>query len=143
MPNIHRLLKKHDVDVDVMTAGEYKRTMTLLGENTEKGKQKFQQELEEIHTLFKTFVLENRPHLDIDKIATGEYWLGKQALDLKLVDDITTSDDLILESIQNKTVLSVEYQIKKTLSQKLAKQLEQSVDNILLRWLKRNNRMLL
>ena len=49
VPNIHRLLKKHDVDVDVMTAGEFKRTVTFMGENTEKGKQKFQQELEETH----------------------------------------------------------------------------------------------
>lgn len=71
IPNIHRLLKKHDVDVDVMTAGEYKRTMTVLGENTEKGKQKFQQELEETHQLFKQFVTQNRPQVNIEEIATG------------------------------------------------------------------------
>ena len=82
VPNIHRLLKKHDVDVDVMTAGEFKRTVTFMGENTEKGKQKFQQELEETHQLFKQFVRENRPQLDIEKIATGEHWFGKQALEL-------------------------------------------------------------
>ena len=76
VPNIHRLLKKHDVDVDVMTAGEFKRTVTIFGENTEKGKQKFQQELEETHDLFKQFVAQNRPHLDVEKIATGEHWFG-------------------------------------------------------------------
>ncbi|KYK93433.1 protease SohB, partial [Aggregatibacter actinomycetemcomitans] len=86
IPNVHRLLKKYDVDVDVMTAGEYKRTMTIFGENTEKGKQKFQQELEETHQLFKQFVAQNRPHLDLDKVATGEHWFGQQALNLNLVD---------------------------------------------------------
>ncbi|UAX42813.1 protease SohB [Pasteurella canis] len=143
IPNIHRFLKKHDVDVDVMTAGEYKRTMTMLGENTEKGKQKFQQELEETHQLFKQFVLTNRPNLDINKVATGEHWFGEQALALNLVDHIATSDELILEAMKDKTVLSVKYSIKKSLMQKFGKQVEESVENVLLRWLKRNDSTLL
>ena len=102
-------MKKYDVDVDVMTAGEFKRTVTVLGENTEKGKQKFQQELEETHQLFKQFVSQNRPCIDIDKIATGEHWFGQQAIDLKLVDEISTSDDLILEKMKEKHVVSVKY----------------------------------
>ncbi|EEX49889.1 protease SohB [Pasteurella dagmatis] len=143
IPNIHRLLKKHDVDVDVMTAGEYKRTVTLLGENTEKGKQKFQQELEETHDLFKQFVAQNRPHLDVNKIATGEHWFGQQALELNLVDEIATSDDLILDAIKTKKVVSLKYQTKKSLIQKIGMQAEESVDGVLLRWLSRNNRQLL
>jgi len=131
IPNIHRLLKKYDVDVDVMTAGEFKRTVTMLGENTEKGKQKFQQELEETHQLFKQFVLQNRPHLDIDKIATGEHWFGTQALELKLVDEITTSDDLILDKMKEKRVLAVKYQLKKSLIKKLGRQAEESLANII------------
>ena len=131
VPNIHRLLKKHDVDVDVMTAGEFKRTVTVLGENTEKGKQKFQQELEETHQLFKQFVLQNRPHLDIDKIATGEHWFGTQALELKLVDEITTSDDLILDKMKEKRVLAVKYRLKKSLIKKLGRQAEESLANII------------
>ena len=131
IPNIHRLLKKYDVDVDVMTAGEFKRTVTMLGENTEKGKQKFQQELEEIHQLFKQFVLQNRPHLDIDKIATGEHWFGTQALELKLVDEITTSDDLILDKMKEKRVLAVKYRLKKSLIKKLGRQAEESLANII------------
>lgn len=137
MPNIHRLLKKHDVDVEVMTAGEYKRTMTVLGENTEKGKQKFQQELEETHELFKQFVSEHRPNLDIAKIATGEHWFGKQALALNLVDEIATSDDLILQSIKNKAVIAISYKQKKSLMQKFGKQTEESAVNILLNLIKR------
>lgn len=137
MPNIHRLLKKHDVDVEVMTAGEYKRTMTVLGENTEKGKQKFQQELEETHELFKQFVSEHRPNLDVAKIATGEHWFGKQALALNLVDEIATSDDLILQSIKNKAVIAISYKQKKSLMQKFGKQTEESAVNILLNLIKR------
>ena len=138
VPNIHRLLKKHDVDVDVMTAGEFKRTVTMLGENTEKGKQKFQQELEETHNLFKQFVLQNRPHLDMAQIATGEHWFGTQALALNLVDEIATSDDLILQAMETKAVIAVHYKQKKSLIQKLGKQVEESSDNFVLNWTKRH-----
>ncbi len=134
IPNVHRLLKKYDVDVDVMTAGEFKRTVTVLGENTEKGKQKFQQELEETHQLFKQFVSQNRPCVDIDKIATGEHWFGQQAIDLKLVDEISTSDDLILEKMKEKDVLSVKYRLKKSLIKKLGRQAEESAVNIIHRY---------
>ena len=134
IPNIHRLLKKHDVDVDVMTAGEFKRTVTVLGENTEKGKQKFQQELEETHQLFKQFASQNRPCIHIDKIATGEHWFGQQAIDLKLVDEISTSDDLILEKMKEKHVVSVKYRLKKSLIKKLGRQAEESAVNIVHRY---------
>lgn len=138
VPNVHRLLKKHDIDVDVMTAGEFKRTVTLLGENTEKGKQKFQQELEDTHQLFKQFVSQNRPHLDIEKVATGEHWFGQQAIQMNLVDEIQTSDDLILQASQDKAVIGVKFIQKKSLVQKLGKQAEESTDNLLLRWIYSN-----
>ncbi|MEG9531448.1 protease SohB [Mannheimia indoligenes] len=131
VPNIHRFLKKHDIDVDVMTAGEYKRTVTLVGENTEKGKQKFQQELEETHLLFKQFVAQHRPQLDIEKVATGEHWFGQQAIELNLVDEIATSDDLILNAISEKEVIELKYKEKKKLSQKIGSQLERSAENVL------------
>lgn len=131
VPNIHRFLKKHDIDVDVMTAGEYKRTVTLVGENTEKGKQKFQQELEETHSLFKQFVAQHRPQLDIEKVATGEHWFGQQAIELNLVDEIATSDDLILNAIFEKDVIELKYKERKTLSQKIGRQIEQSAENVL------------
>lgn len=92
IPNAHKLLKKHDIDYEVMTAGEYKRTMTVFGENTVKGREKFQEDLEITHQLFKSFVATNRPHLNIDEIATGETWLGTAALEKQLVDSIVTSD---------------------------------------------------
>ena len=141
VPNIHRLLKKHDVDVDVMTAGEFKRTVTIFGENTEKGKQKFQQELEETHDLFKQFVAQNRPHLDVEKIATGEHWFGQPALALGLIDEIATSDDVILQAIKEKSVLELQFKQKKSLIQKLGKQVEESSENLLLKWTSESKRM--
>lgn len=130
VPNIHRLLKKHDIDVDVMTAGEYKRTVTLVGENTEKGKQKFQQELEETHDLFKQFVTQHRPQLDIEKIATGEHWFGQQALALNLVDEIATSDDLLVKVVEDKEIIELKYKEKKNLTQRIGLQMEQSLESL-------------
>ena len=143
VPNVHRLLKKHDVDVDVMTAGEYKRTVTILGENTEKGKQKFQQELDETHQLFKQFVAQHRPHLDVDRVATGEHWFGQQALRLNLVDEILTSDDVLLQAMKEKRVLGLRYTVKKPLLQRIGKQAEESADNLLLNLLKKNGNTLM
>ncbi len=95
IPNIHRLLKRHDIDVELLTAGKYKRTLTLLGENTEEGRQKFQHDLDAIHALFKRHVAERRAKLDIDAVATGEIWLGTDALARGLVDRIQTSDEYL------------------------------------------------
>lgn len=119
LPNINKLLKKHDVEIEQHTAGEFKRTLTVLGENTDKAREKFQEELEETHVLFKEFVSTNREGLDIDKVATGEHWYGTQAKGLDLVDDIKTSDDVILEAHQSYDVFTVEYKIKHNLAEKL------------------------
>lgn len=143
VPNIHRLLKKHDIDVDVMTAGEYKRTVTLVGENTEKGKQKFQQELEETHQLFKQFVAEHRPQLNMDEVATGEHWFGQQALKLNLVDEIATSDDLILSAVKNKEVIEVIYRQKKKLAQRVGEQVESSAENLVMKLIHKHRSSLL
>lgn len=143
VPNIHRLLKKHDIDVDVMTAGEYKRTVTLVGENTEKGKQKFQQELEETHQLFKQFVAEHRPQLNMDEVATGEHWFGQQALKLNLVDEIATSDDLILTAVKDKEVIEVIYRQKKKLAQRVGEQVESSAENLVMKLIHKQRSSLL
>ena len=142
VPNIHRLLKKHDIDVDVMTAGEYKRTVTLMGENTEKGKQKFQQELEATHQLFKDFVKTNRPQLDIEKVATGEHWYGQQALELHLIDEISTSDGLLLTAVKEKEVIEIKFKEKKKLAQRIGAQVELSLENLIGKlWNKRSHIM--
>ncbi len=119
VPNFNRLLKRFDVDIEHHTAGEYKSTLTMLGKNTSKAREKFQDELEEIHVLFKKFVAENRPQLDIAKISTGEAWYGTQALELKLIDTIQTSDDYIIDKSANSDIFEISFEVTEGLKDKL------------------------
>ncbi|MCG9696312.1 protease SohB [Shewanella sp. Isolate11] len=120
IPNFNRLLKKHDIDYEQHTAGDFKRTLTVFGENTDEGREKFQQELEETHVLFKAFIAKYRPELDIAKVATGEHWYGQQALELGLIDGLSTSDDVMMSLAKDKTVIKVRYQLKKKIADKIA-----------------------
>lgn len=120
IPNFHRFLKDKHIDFVQLTAGEYKRTVTMFGENTTEGKEKLKQELEEAHQLFKNVIKENRPHLDIEKVATGEHWLGQQALGLNLVDEIKTSDDYLSECSKNANLYEICFEIKKPFLSKLS-----------------------
>jgi len=115
IPNFSRLLKKHDIDFEQATAGEFKRTVTMFGETTDKGRQKLKEEVEEIHGLFKEFVKKQRPIVDVEEIATGEHWLGKRAHELKLVDDLKTSDDYLLGLTETNDIYEVSYQVKQKL----------------------------
>lgn len=137
VPNFNRLLKKHDVDYELYTAGEFKRTVTMLGENTEKGRQKFKEEIEDTHGLFKEFVVGNRPQLNIEKVATGEHWYGLRALDLKLVDVLMTSDEYLIHACQEADVYAVTYEQKKNIMNRLGLSMEESLDKLLLRWFER------
>ena len=119
LPNFNKLLKKGHIDFEQFTAGEYKRTVTLFGENNDKGRQKFQQELEQTHQLFKQFVQDHRPQLDIDQVATGEHWFGYQALPLKLVDEIQTSDAYLLSQMPQRDLFQVRYQLRKGIAEKV------------------------
>lgn len=120
IPNFHRFLDKHDIDIEQHTAGEYKTTLTYLGKNTDKARNKFREELEDTHVLFKQFVSEHRPQLDINKLATGEHWYGKQAIDLKLIDELITSDDYLLRNSEHADIYEVTYVISETLSDKIS-----------------------
>ena len=131
VPNVHRLLKKHDIDVDVITAGKYKRTVTVLGENTEEGKQKFQQELETTHQLFKRFVADYRPQLNIEEVATGETWLGIDALNKQLIDSVMTSDEYLVKQAQSKSVYILSYTQKQKMAQKLGFAVSHTVEAVI------------
>lgn len=120
IPNFNKLLKKHDIDYEQHTAGDFKRTLTLFGENTDEGRAKFQTELEETHVLFKQFIAKYRPELDLEKVATGEHWYGQQAIELGLVDAISTSDDVVMKLAKQRTVIKVRYQLKKKFADKIA-----------------------
>lgn len=133
LPNFHRLLKKMDIDFELFTAGEYKRTVTVFGENTEKGKQKFTQELEETHDLFKDFVSSNRPQLDIAKVATGEVWYGQQAVDQGLVDALETSDAFIQKRLEDWDVLDVRFVHRKNWQEKLGMAAEGALERALMK----------
>ena len=133
IPNFNRLLKKHDVDIELQTAGEYKRTLTMFGENTDEGRQKFKQELEETHLLFKDFVKEYRPNIDIEQIATGEHWFATQAKEKGLVDEISTSDDFILSHLDTHKIIAVNYQRKQKLSEKLSKNVVKGMERLFFR----------
>lgn len=119
LPNIHRLLKKNNIDVEVLTAGEYKRTLTVLGENTEQGREKFLQDLQTTHDLFKQFVVQYRPQLDIDAIATGEVWLGTDALAQQLIDQLQTSDEYLSKRAVEAEVYALQFVQKKSLQERV------------------------
>lgn len=109
LPNFHRFLKKHDIDVELFKAGDYKRTVTLFGENTPEGRRHFQGKIDDTHRLFKEFVSRYRPQLDLEKVATGEYWYGTRALALGLVNDLRMSDDYLLEASRRAELYEVHY----------------------------------
>ena len=134
MPNFNKVLKKNDVEFELLTAGEHKRTLTMFGENTEKGREKFIEELEETHQLFKEYVSTRRPQIDIDKIATGEIWYGSRAKDIKLIDDVQTSDEYLVSRIEDADVFEVAYVFKKKLHQRLGIAAEESADRLLVKW---------
>lgn len=118
MPNFNRFLKKHDIDYEEITAGEFKRTLTVFGENTDAGRNKFREELEDAHELFKEFVADNRPGVDIATIATGEYWYGKRALERNLIDELSTSDDYLYNRSLDADVFEVSYVRKRSMVDK-------------------------
>ncbi|MCH2534698.1 MAG: protease SohB [Bdellovibrionales bacterium] len=135
VPNLHKFLKKHDVDYKEYTAGEYKRTITMFGEITDKKQEKFLEQIQETHNLFKSFVSKNREKLDLEKVATGEYWYGQQAIELGLIDEIKTSDEYLLENIEKSEIYQVKIQEKKKLNEKLSEMLGSIIKSKLLFWI--------
>ena len=130
IPNINKLLKRHDIDYEQITAGKYKRTLTVMGENTDAEREKVKQELEETHHLFKDFVLQRRQALNIEEVATGEYWYGSRALELKLVDELKTSDDYLMVAALSADLFEVSYEVKRSLSQRLPLAVQGWLDRI-------------
>src|SRR2546427_9551698 len=121
VPNFHRLLKKHDVDFQEMTAGEFKRTVSVFGEITERGRKKFQEELEDTHHLFKQFVKAHRPKLDLDQVATGEHWLARRGLELGLVDQLRTSDEYLIDRAGEANLYQVTFERPRSLRERLGR----------------------
>lgn len=134
IPNFHRLLDRYGVDFELHTAGEHKRTLTLFGENTEEGRRKLREQLEETHRLFKEFVARYRPDLDLERVATGDYWHGQRAVELGLIDRIQTSDDYLLAKRPEKDLLKLKYKTHKKPIERLLSSIQATGERLLARW---------
>jgi serine protease SohB len=133
VPNFHRLLEKHNIDFEQQTAGEYKRTLTMFGKNTDKARKKFQQELDETHELFKNYIAINRPQVNVDEVATGEHWHALDALKFNLIDTLQTSDDFILDKMKTMEVFEISFEVKQRLSERLSHSLSIMIERIILK----------
>ena len=127
LPNFHKILKKNEVDYEVISAGEYKRTLSTFGEITDKGRAKVQEDVENIHEIFKQWVKSHRPIVDVSRVATGETWVGMQAKERYLVDELNTSDDVLVRACKDADVFEVNYKFKQTLQDKLGAAVEAGV----------------
>lgn len=128
LPNFHELLKRHGIAFEQETAGEYKRTITMFGENTDKERKKLREQIEQTHALFKKFVAEHRPGLDLEKVATGDIWYGTDAVEAGLVDELQTSDDYLMEASKRVQLYEISYTSKKSLSERLLSSIGAAVD---------------
>ena len=130
LPNFNRFLDSHGVDFEQVTAGKYKRTVTMFGENTDEDRAKLKEELEDVHALFKAAVSEYRPDLDLDKVATGEHWYGPRALEMGLVDEIKTSDELLSERAADRDLYALSYHIKQPLRKRLMANFDSALEKV-------------
>ncbi len=135
LPNFHRVLKKNDIDYEIISAGEFKRTLTQFGEITQKGRDKVQEEVETMHDIFKAWIKDHRPSVDIDKIATGETWVGTQAKERYMVDEIKTSDECIVSACETADVYEVEYELPKSLQDKIGGAFQGTVEKLFANWI--------
>ena len=120
VPNFYRLLDRLGVDVEQFTGGEFKRTVTMFGETSDADRAKLTEQIHETHDLFKDFVAAHRPQVDVQTVATGEFWYGTRALELNLVDELTTSDDYLLRARQRADLFEVSYSIPLSSARRLA-----------------------
>lgn len=141
LPNFSKVLKKNDIEYEQHTAGDFKRTLTMFGENTDEGRNKFKEEIEDVHVMFKGFVKQHRPELDIDKVATGEYWYGQRAKELNLVDELKTSDDFLMDANNKYRLFNIKYATKKTLAQKLGFSAYQAIEQTFMRLVDAGNKL--
>lgn len=125
VPNFRRWLDERGITVEQVKAGRYKRTVSMFGEVTDEDRAKLREELEEVHILFREMVGRYRPALDLERVATGEYWYGTRALELGLVDAIGTSDDWLLQAVEEADAWKVEWRGHKRFMDKVAAAMEE------------------
>jgi serine protease SohB len=135
IPNFRRMLDERGVTVEQVKAGRFKRTVSMFGEVTEEDRDKLREELEDVHALFQAMVAKHRPALDLERVATGEHWYGSRALELGLVDELSTSDDWLTRLVDEADAWKVEWRGHKRLMEKLATAMEEGrLGGFLPRW---------
>ncbi len=130
LPNFNRLLDNHGVDFEQITAGDYKRNVTMFGKNTDEDRARLKEQLEDVHTLFKAAVGEYRPDLDLDKVATGEHWYGTRALELGLADELKTSDELLADLAGEWDLYRVAFKIKQPFQKRLMANVDSTLEKL-------------
>ena len=130
LPNFNRLLDEHGVDFEQITAGDYKRNVTMFGKNTEEDRARLKEQLEDVHSLFKAAVNAYRPDLDLGKVATGEHWYGTRALELGLADELKTSDELLAGLVDERDLFRVAYKIKQPLQKRLMANVDSAMEKL-------------
>jgi serine protease SohB len=130
IPNFNRLLDSHGVDFEQISAGKYKRTVTMFGRNTDEDRAKLREELEDVHTLFKAAVGRYRADLDLETVATGEHWYGTRALELGLADEILTSDELLLQRAADRDLYQVSFKIKQPLQKRVMQNIDGALEKV-------------
>lgn len=130
LPNFNRMLDSHGVDFEQVTAGEYKRNVTMFGKNTDEDRARLKEQLEDVHALFKSAVNRYRPSLDLDKVSTGEHWYGTRALELGLADELTTSDELLAAKVGERDIFQVSYKVKQPLPKRLLSNVDGALEKL-------------
>jgi serine protease SohB len=130
LPNFNRFMDNHGVDFEQVTAGDYKRNVTMFGKNTDEDRAKLKEELEDVHSLFKAAVSKYRPDLDLDKVATGEHWYGTRAVELGLADDLQTSDELLASLTDEWDLYRVTFKIKQPLQKRLMANVDSTLEKL-------------
>jgi serine protease SohB len=130
LPNFNRLLESHGVDFEQITAGDYKRNVTMFGKNTDEDRARLKEQLEDVHALFKDAVGAYRPDLDLDKVATGEHWYGTRALELGLADELKTSDELLAKLAAEWDLYRVAFKIKQPFQKRLMANVDSTLEKL-------------
>lgn len=141
VPNINKLLKKGNIDVEYHTSGQYKRTLTVVGQNDSKGRKKFQQDLQQTHKLFKDIIKKYRPSLPMAKVSTGEIWYGNDAIKMKLADEIITAEEYLFLKTGKADLYEVAVKEKKNMAERIGKAGDEAVGNLADKLLSRINEL--
>jgi len=114
LPNVAERLEREGIDFITTTAGKWKRTVTPFKKPTEEELAKQQKDILAIYDQFSSTVEINRPGLEIEQVATGEVWYGKDALIRGLVDSLMTSSEYIMQRMDDgAAVFTLKYKPKK------------------------------